>query len=84
MNNSTESMNTVCRPVKFGLRIIGVWLGTSYIYNLAQSVLHIFGDGVSDLSISTLDRAFRERSLVSHGCIKSNYGCVDQINYFCV
>lgn len=30
MNKGVESVNTVCRPVEFGLRVIGVWPGTSY------------------------------------------------------
>ncbi|XP_039309964.1 uncharacterized protein LOC105193486 [Solenopsis invicta] len=30
MSSSIESVNTVCRPVKFGLRMIGVWPSTSY------------------------------------------------------
>lgn len=30
MNNDIETVNTVCRPVEFGLRVIGVWPGTSY------------------------------------------------------
>lgn len=30
MNNKTKSVNTVCRSVEFGLRVIGVWPGTSY------------------------------------------------------
>lgn len=30
MNNGTESVNIVCRPIRFGLRMIGVWPGTSY------------------------------------------------------
>ncbi|XP_071568999.1 uncharacterized protein [Temnothorax nylanderi] len=30
MNNGTETVNTVCHPIEFGLRAIGVWPGTSY------------------------------------------------------
>ncbi|KAL6254507.1 hypothetical protein P5V15_014560 [Pogonomyrmex californicus] len=30
MNKETKSINTVCRPVEFGLRVIGVWPNTSY------------------------------------------------------
>ncbi|CAL1674363.1 unnamed protein product [Lasius platythorax] len=30
MSNEMSSMNTVCRPVEFGLRVIGVWPDTSY------------------------------------------------------
>jgi len=30
MNDGVESVNIVCRPVKLGLCMIGVWPGTSY------------------------------------------------------
>jgi len=29
MENEIDSMNTVCRSVEYGLRMIGVWPGTS-------------------------------------------------------
>lgn len=54
--------------------------------DFTQSLLHIFGGGVSDLSVSVLDHALqRQQHLFPHGRDKRNHGLqcsAYQIDYY--
>lgn len=56
MNNGIETMHAVCRPVEFGLRVIGIWPGTSYA--ILRRVLYI--------SSVAVFQTFQYRHLILH------------------
>jgi len=56
MNNKTKLANTVCRSVEFGLRLIGVWPGTSYA--ILRRVCCIF--------LMTVFQTFQYRYIIMH------------------